>query len=542
MKTENRKKLLLVLAVSAFCIFAYGVLIFNELTNTYDGMWKGANYTEYEWVISLGRWFWPVIGKARLSLSPEPFTSVFSLAMYILGGCLILSVFELRDSIIACLVTLGVVINTAVLSALSYRYMAPVFAFSFLCSVLAVWLLTRARRPIMNCILAVIVTALSLGSYQANIGCLCLVALLYITCLLMNGSSWKIIASFSVRTAVVVLLGCLLYKIIWDIIVNATGILPSAYKGADSLSFRGILEHLPERIKDAYKAWFSYTTGRRSGSIKHNAYQQMIIYRVPMIVLFLSVGLSLVRSGLLMKDRNRMIGRMILSSGLLLLVPAAENFAMLVSPDGSDTMIQMTMPMAIQLPLLFCLSASLFTGTGGDKQTDLKTDLSIRDRVRAAGVLKWFLYGQMILLLYGNTLMISIDQHVMLKSRDSAVLLLNRVMSEVESQGFLPDGPESGYVFLGRPSDNPQYYKDELWEYANDYAQYGNFWLDGNCNTQSYYGLLRDSGIDIPLYQWSEVWHELEQRDNVREIPVFPEKGFVKKIDGAIVVRLSDSE
>lgn len=30
---------------------AYIVLISNELTNTYDGMWQGSYYTDYGWVI-----------------------------------------------------------------------------------------------------------------------------------------------------------------------------------------------------------------------------------------------------------------------------------------------------------------------------------------------------------------------------------------------------------------------------------------------------------------------------------------------------------
>ncbi len=541
MKTENRKRLSLFLAILAISVLAYGVLIFNELTNTFDGMWKGTLYTEYDWVISLGRWFWPVIGKARLSLSPEPFTSVLSLAMYSFGGCLIVSVFGLWDSKMSWIVVLGIVMNTAVSSALSYRYMSPVFAFSFLSSVLAVWLLTRKKHPIINWAVALLSAVLSLGSYQANIGCLCMLALLYAVILLMSGCSQKEIVSFLARTALAVLLGCLLYKLIWDVVTNAAGILPSTYKGADTQSFSGILGHLPERAKDAYKAWFSYTTGRRSEVIKHNAFQQMIAYRAPMIILFLGAGLVLFRSGRLMKDRNRMTGRMILAFILLLLLPAAENFAMLISPESGGIMIQMTMPLAIQLPLIFCLSAH-FPAKIDEKQKGLQTNSNIVNRIHADRFLQWFLCGQILLLLYGNMLMISTDQHVMLKSRDTAVLLMNRVMSEVESQGFLPDNPESGYVFLGRPSDNPLYYKDELWYSANDYAQYGNFWLGGNCNTQSYYGLLRDSGLNIPLFQWSGIWHELEQQDEVRAIPVFPEKGFVKKIGNAIVVRLSDSE
>lgn len=47
---------------SILCVFAYIVIVSNELTNTYDGLWQGSYYAGYSWVLSIGRWFWPVVG------------------------------------------------------------------------------------------------------------------------------------------------------------------------------------------------------------------------------------------------------------------------------------------------------------------------------------------------------------------------------------------------------------------------------------------------------------------------------------------------
>ena len=109
---KARRNIQFFMICMALSTLAYIVLIANELTNTYDGMWKGAYDTYYTWVVSIGRWFWPLVGKVRLDMSPEPFTTLLSLALMVAGGCIVVEWFEVRDSWKKYLIVLLTVINT----------------------------------------------------------------------------------------------------------------------------------------------------------------------------------------------------------------------------------------------------------------------------------------------------------------------------------------------------------------------------------------------------------------------------------------------
>ena len=141
----------------------------------------------------------------------------------------------------------------------------------------------------------------------------------------------------------------------------------------------------------------------------------------------------------------------------------------------------------------------------------------------------------MLVLLGGSLMMISIDQHVMLKSRETAVSLLNRVTVDLGED----TNPEGGVFFIGRPSDNPVFLRDQLWERSNTYAHYGEFWLGGNLTTQSYFGYLRDAGL-LLTFNWDEAaWNEVGSREDVKTMPVYPDEGYIRRIGNAMVVRLS---
>ena len=147
----------------------------------------------------------------------------------------------------------------------------------------------------------------------------------------------------------------------------------------------------------------------------------------------------------------------------------------------------------------------------------------------------------MLLVLYGSFLMVSVDQHVMLKSRDNATAMMNRVAVDLGEE----QNPEGGFVFVGKLADNPNFLKDQLWDRANQYARYGDFHIfvygDNRANF-SYFGLLRDSGLNF-TFNWNNVyWGEIVQREDVQEMPLYPEDGYIKQIGKTIVVKFANIE
>ena len=491
------------------CVTAYLLLIANGLTNTYDGLWHGSVYTQYSWVISLGRWFWPAVGLARINLSPEPLTSVLSVFLTVLGGCALAEWFDLKDSWKKYLVIFLSVINTAVCASLTYRYMSPTFAAAYLLSVLGIFVI-REEQQVWRIILAVMCLTLSLACYQADIGCACLLVLINVIRLTQKDVPAKKILRFFGVAAASVLLSFICYKVMWDIALKVFHLQAAAYNNAGSVSIGEIFRKLPETLPNTYKMCKFYYF--EDYLIKHNAYQRYFVFKVLWIGLAAAVGAVIVRTAL--KSRVKAAVFVL----CILLIPAAVNVSMIVSGYTEYPKIQQTMPLAVVLPFLACVM-------------NLAAEKAKANRVfnTAVGAL-------LSLALAGNVLMVSIDQQTLLSTKESSLSLISRVAADLD----FSDEPENGYVFLGKIYDNPSYRHDDLWWRANEYAQYGNFFIAGNGNYDSYNGLLRDAAINLELNADSRYWHELEQREEIKDMPVFPQEGYIKKVDDVIIVKISN--
>ena len=506
-------------------VMSYSVLIGNELTNTMDGMWHGSLYSGYNWVVSIGRWFWPVVGMMRNNLSPEPFTSVASIALFTYGACLITYLFGVKSQRSAVLVSLNLLVNTAVCVSLSYRFMSPTFALAFLFSVRAVCSLRekKGNRGLFFG-MAVMFLVASLACYQMDLGCFCIMILLLTVKDMMEREDLKEAGIFILKAGACGAISCCLYKILWDCSLRILKIDAANYKGANQLSVRRMISFFPVRLLDAYKSFFSYYL---KNDIKHHVFQSSSFYICVWILFFAGV-----LAVTWMKTSSFSKVRICLVCAALLLIPAAANVTMLIAVDDYNYMIQMTMPLIMVFPCLL----SLIEGVGTEESVYRGT--AKRLFPQSAQWMNLACKALMIFVLYGSFLMVSVDQHVMLVSRQTTLAFMNRVISGIETSSL--SKPTDGYVFIGRPSDNHQYQKDKVWNYSNLYARYGDFRLYTNCGTQSYRGLMRDCGLNIPLNLDDKLWHQLEKAPEVIGMPVYPEEGYIKTVGSCVIVKLSD--
>ncbi len=498
---------------TAICSTAFLLLIANGLTNTYDGLWQGAYYVGYDWVIRIGRWFWPVIGVLRTNKSPEPFTSIISLIIFVAGGCIVTYWFETKSLVKRYVVVLFTVINTSVCSMLSYRYMSPTFAVSYLFSVLAVFVLRKPNWK--SCIAAIALLMASLGSYQTNLGCACVLVLLWTAKLILDGHEYKEIIRFISFVAATVLIACLGYKVIWDLVLKIFSTVASTYRGAESLSVWNMVVSLPESIKNAYKAYFDYYCKE---DIKHNVFQSYIIYKGLLALLWaVTIGKWLMHPIPLAHTGEKL--RKVLACLLLALIPLAANVYMLMAIDAGGVMVQMTLPVAVSVPFMLCIT---------EEKTSVKADWECIKSNLAVLIT--------LLILIGNWMMVSVDQQIMLNGRTTSINMMNRIVSDIDADLE----PADGYVFMGRLSDNPWFIKEDIWKKANTYAQYGNVMIGGDCGTQSYRGLLRECGANLDINMDHEKWDELEKMDEVKNMPVYPHDGCMKMINDILVIKVSD--
>lgn len=495
------------------CVIAYLLLISHELTNTIDGMWSGADYRNYEWVIQIGRWFWPLVGTSQMNVCPEPFTSVFALSMYVVGSCVAAWWFGLKDSLKGYLLVLTSLVTTAVCSTLTFRYTSPTFGMAYMLSVLAAWAVSRENWK--TCLVSITCLVLALALYQSNIGCACVLALLYIIRQLQDDDDDKRVIRYFFRFAVSLLCSFVVYKIIWDLTLNLCHIQAVDYRGADSVTVGKIITGFPKSFLSTYQEFFRYFF---RNELKHIIYQRLTAFRILLLVLF-AVNVILGARKLAGKPKRRWL----LAAVCLLLIPPAANIALILAVDAGEATIQMTMPIATVFPFLLCV-----TDVGECRNRLIKT-------------VDWLRIGIVLVTLYGSFLMVSVDQHVMLKSRDNATAMMNRVAADLGED----QNPEGGFVFVGKIADNPNFLRDQLWDRANQYARYGDFHIfvlwDNRANF-SYFGLLRDSGLNL-TFNWDNVyWGDMIRREEVQEMPLYPEDGYIKKIGNTIVVKFADIE
>lgn len=498
---------------TAICSAAFLLLIANGLTNTYDGMWQGSYYVGYDWVIRIGRWFWPVIGALRTNKSPEPFTSIVSLMIFVAGGCIVTYWFETKSLVKRYVVILLSVINTSVCSMLSYRYMSPTFAVSYLFSVLAVFILRKPNWK--KCVLAIVLLTASLGSYQTNLGCACVLVLLWTAKMIIDRHENKEIFRFISYVAATVLISCIGYKVIWDLVLKIFSTVASTYRGAESLSVWNMIVSLPKSIPNAYRTYVEFFF---KDDIKHNVFQPYMIYKGVVVLLWIVIIEKLTVNPSSLAHTGEKL-RKFLVCILLALVPLAANVYMLMAVDAGGVMVQMTLPTALSIPFMLCIT---------DEKTSEKVDWNCIKTNLAVLIA--------VFILIGNWMMVSVDQQIMLNGRTASINMMNRLVSDIDAD----IEPADGYVFMGRLSDNPGFMKEDIWKKANTYAQYGNVMIGGDCGTQSYRGLLRDCGVNLDINMNHEKWDELEKMDEVKNMPVYPHDGCMKLINDSLVIKVSD--
>ncbi len=517
------------LVMTAFSFALYSVMIVNELTNTFDGMWKGESYLAGTWEFSIGRWLWPYIDHLRTGISCEPFLSIFALFILNLGNLLFLEILQVRKSFTRIAVWLLLIGNTCVSVYLSYRYMVLTFAFSYFFSILGAYFLAKAahdaniskrsrRGRIRAGIPGVLFITLSLGLYQANLGCTLLtLCFLWIDALTdkeqNSASSDKVqFLPHCIFELLAVGLSCIFYKIIWDLHDSLLHVKNASYNGAQNTSLRSMFTALPQSFKKSYLFVYHYFA---PGQL-NNIYQDNWL-------LFAIVGILFIACIFRILTSNTILWQRILGVLFLLLVPPFANVCIFLAPDTKTMMLQMTMPMAMILPGLLSI---------------MPQGKSSSHSFRIRQFPKYILSLGIVVCIFGNVMMVSADQHEMLQSRNTSISLMNRIFSEKEIQNVISDS-DAKIIFAGIPADNSLFLKDDLWNTTNSYAHYGNFWTKGNCVTQSYTGFLRDCGIDINLLSDDVKYHKIIASSEVRSMPSYPEKGYIRKVDGYYVIRLS---
>lgn len=497
-------------------VIIYSQLMINQLTNDYDGIWENSFHNAGAWELSLGRWFWQYISRLRFGTSPDPYTTLITLALMTVGLLLLFELFGIKNRAVILISGLIFISNPAISFELSYRYMSPTFGVAFVLSILAVWCFEKLRNPYLSVLCGALCVAFSMGSYQAYICCTTVTFLTVVLLKLSRNIKWKEILLFCVRSVSGILLGGVSYILIMKVYLKINGLAMSDYQGGSRYSILNSLRCLPVSIQKIYQYFSLYFKGIL---YKINRMQGKHIFTVMFVLVLAFVIFTIVR--LFRKNKVKAV----LYGLLVLCYPMAALSVLFITTDAAFA-LQMACGPALFIAVLLCLPSR-----------EMETEQRLLQKVERIFCKVFAVF--MAAVLYGSIWQVIIDQNAMYEGRIASQNLVDMAVDKMLQEDMLSS--EYRYVFVGTPSSNTLYAIDANYVNANLYALFGAWYLDDN-SAKSWRGVVRNlRGLNLDMVSGPE-YVALSKSELVKGMPLFPEKGSIVLQDGIVYVKIGNAE
>ena len=504
-----------------FAVMVYFPLISLKLTNTVDGLWTTAEYMAGAWELSNGRWFWLVTSFLRFSLQLEPINAVVCLVLVSLGVTKLHMTFktvhEGRTSCLDWLAGLCYLANTVIGCYLSFAHQSVEFGLAFYLSVLAAVCVIRNGSTAKGIAYGAFFLALSLGLYQVELACFCLVLLAYFVLLLFRGEEKAKLRCFIAKSLGSAVCGAALYWLVLQVILKLSGVAMAEYQGGASISPLNMVKNLPQSIAKCYGQFWDYFFG---DTVRHNTLQNT---KVLYVLAFVFVGAALLRR-LAVILRRKDAETAFYAVAALLVMPLASVIFLLAASEATFY-IPMAGGTALFFPVCFWLLNAAPVQPSGRVEKLEKNAVLLTAAV----------------ILYGGVFMSAIDQQAMYEGRRATKQIADLVANELVAEGYY-DAPEKLPVMLvGRPSASPLFRTHVIYWDANDYAQVGLFKKENAATMRySWNAVFRDlTPMQLELCS-DEVYDELIRTEEIKRMPTFPEKGSMQEMDGVYVIKISE--
>lgn len=514
----DKKYFLVMLGFSAFVFFP---LIALRLTNTVDGLWTTTEYMAGTWELSNGRWFWLVTSFLRFSLQLEPINAVVCLVLVSLGVTRLHGLFKpVREERTICLDWLAglcYVSSTVIGCYLSFAHQSVEFGLAFCLSVLAASCVIRNGSTAKGIAYGAFFLALSLGLYQVELACFCLVLLAYFVLLLFRGEEKAKLRCFIAKSLGSAVCGAALYWLVLQVILKLSGVSMAEYQGGASISPLNMVKNLPQSIAKCYGQFWDYFFG---DTVRHNTLQNT---KVLYVLAFVFVGAALLRR-LAVILRRKDAETAFYAVAALLVMPLASVIFLLVASEATFY-IPMAGGTALFFPVCFWLLNAASVQPSGRVEKLEKNAVLLTAAV----------------ILYGGVFMSAIDQQAMYEGRRATKQIADLVANELVAEGYY-DAPEKLPVMLvGRPSASPLFRTHVVYWDANDYAQVGLFKKESAATMRySWNAVFLDlTPVQLELCS-DDMYDGLIRTEEIRQMPVFPENGSMQVMNGVYVIKISE--
>ena len=468
-------------------------------------------YSDCAFGLSSGRWFLQTVAGWTGDFSSAWLNGLIGALFLSLAVVFIIRLLHIHHHLSALLLAICMAAFPVLASTYSYMFCAPQYLFALACSVLGAYLIRR--ETYLSMFIGVIALAFSMGCYQSYI---CFAVMLLVVCVILDllenrfKGDWKRPFLTGLKYCGALAAGVVLYFLILKYRLWQTGTQLTDYHGMSSMG-QLTPSVLLTRIGNAYSGFFTFFTNE----------SQLFSESFPTLILIMAVALMFVIIGCILKHR---IYRHPLTLILLLLLigifPLASSL-MFIMADAEFVHTVMYYPM-VGLLLLPIIVLDRITVSYGQAPADV-----------------WFGRGKLLL--------VTVLFIVQLLLSHQCILVTNKAY-------FCMDMTyENAYAYFVKLTT-----KIEMME---DYESSIPVTLIGYATQDTYVPEMELTGVltgnaALNMYSWdrfltyflgdyfptvsAEVRSELQQTPEFAEMPVYPQDGSIREIDGIIVVKVSN--
>lgn len=511
-------------AVLAALIFGFVVHLqsFSGFILNWDTAWASffnSVYGKYG-LLSQGKWLHPILVNFTRTVQIGSANGIAAICYIAVSAGIVSWILRMRDVVFSTLLGMLMVAFPSVMSSFSYTP-EELWYFTLLLTVLSVGLTVNFKRGYIGGIIAL---TLALGYYQAFISvAAAMFVFLCILDLLQNEKSeWEIVKA-GFKYMAVLLISILLYYAILQAALHMTGTSLASYRGIDSALSGISLQDLWKCGVESYKkvVYFFWKDAYGRGYPR-----DVWAYRGVIVLLALIFGIKIKRNRIYQNPL-----RLGLLSILVFLMPVAIHAIGILGQDANTHWI-----MIYSFVLIFLFLAKLAESLPEKRKSGVEwMECSVVPTKDILAVTtQWLTIGTLVIVLI-NWFVITNTGYARLKASFEGAYANNLII--VQEVLKLPEySPDKPLAVIGT---DQTYTGDVFGNTIDRFTGFGrgrDFLIDDKRRT----AFIRDF-IGIKLSPASpEKSVELSRTDEFKEMPCYPSPGYVKVIDGYLVVKLSD--
>ena len=492
--TKDRKIIFLITIIVGFLV--HFEIISKELLAN-DGYWHYGSMLAKGWEISLGRFLIPFSDIFRGTIVVSILTTVLSLIAIGFSSIFLIETLKIKKTYIKIAISVLMVVTPTISLTFMYSYTAFGYCLALLFAVLSVYFLNKEKN-VKNIIISLICIVCTLGFYQAY--------LCYITALFAISFILKIIEDKKINfkeffiNILIIVIGMILYYVCLMIITNILNLTISDYSNGNNIlsieTFTNIFSSIPNAYITFYNFYFT------DEIINNLSWFRNILYAI----LFILIIINFIRI-IIEKKIYKSVSKMI---SILLIILVYPIFTCSIELIAQARSINLLMASSLFLPIVLLL-----------KQNELLEENVLNNILN---IISFFISCIIIwtYILSNNATYVATDLY-----NKQMYSVGNSIIEEIRE---IPEVQKDIPVVVTGKLDF-SIHNDDLLKLTNFDVSNVNMW--------TWQVFLQDNlGLGWDIWDYSD-YKEITDTEEYKQMPVFPYDGYVKVINGVVVVKLS---